>query len=48
MMAEYEERRKESGDQRVPSDPDHYQPANVPPAPLTKSERYNKEEEGEE
>jgi hypothetical protein len=37
MMAEYEEKRKASGDLRVPSNPDTYRPV-VLLAPLTKTE----------
>lgn len=40
------EKRAEMGDVRVPSSP--LRPADVPPAPLTKSARYNKEDESEE
>ena len=29
------QRLEESGDTRVPSDPEHFQPADIPPEPLT-------------
>jgi hypothetical protein len=32
------QRLKDSGDTRVPSDPEHFQPADIPPEPLTPHE----------
>ena len=32
------QRLEESGDTRVPSDPEHFRPADIPPEPLTPTE----------